>query len=116
MATPIAVFVSYASEDAAVARRVHLELERSAAVRPWGFKENGRFGENFKQEFEERIRETQYFCLLDSPHSRQSDWVRYECGLSRASNAKMLVCRVADYPRGHPSLQTELFEGHNLSS
>ena len=103
------VFLSYAEEDATTARRVYLALERSGLVRAWGYKESGRPGVDFREEFEAQIKACQYFCLLDSPHSRASRWIAIECGLALQSSGQMVICRLAD-----PGSGGELFDGHDL--
>ena len=106
------VFLSYAEEDALVARRIHNALTRSE-VTVWGYKEDGRVGVNFEEELTKKIRAARFFCLLDSAHSRSSDWIRRECQLSRRSEAIMVVCSVeVDIPEDRWRSR-ELFEGHN---
>jgi tetratricopeptide (TPR) repeat protein len=110
------VFLSYAEEDASLARRIHIALADSGTVSPWGFKENGRIAENFKDEFEDQIKSSEYFCLLDTPDARKSRWIKDECGLARRSVTKVVVCRAVDFSLTPEALEQELFEGHNLQA
>src|SRR5688572_21476004 len=89
------VFLSYAEEDATTARRIWLALKESGRLEVWGYLENGRIGVDFKDEFRAQIRRSRYFCLIDSPASRSSSWIREECSLARSGAAIMAICMVA---------------------
>ncbi|HYL74819.1 MAG TPA: tetratricopeptide repeat protein [Bryobacteraceae bacterium] len=102
------VFLSYADEDAVVARRIHYALTR-AQVPVWGYKENSRIGVDFREEFRARILGSHYFCLLDSRHARASAYIKEECELAHQGKAIRIVCRVdTDVEKS-----MELFEGQN---
>ena len=104
------VFLSYADEDANIARRIYLALQESEALEIWGYKENGRIGVDFIQELRAKIGESRYFCLLDSPNARRSAWIREECALARAGPAIMAICMIT--PEGSWRAD-ELFPGQN---
>lgn len=102
-------FLSYAEEDAVIARRIH-DAFRRAKVQVWGYKENGRYSVDFERELADSIQQCRYFCLIDGPHARKSEWIRKECSIARAAAAIMVVCRVwsdTDEP-----FAGELFERH----
>lgn len=119
--TALKIFLSYAEEDSTIAGRLFADLRRFQ-VEVWGYKECGRYGVNFKQEFETQIRESSCFCLLDSAAARQSVWIKNECmvaaelrGTSDASvRPIMVVCSLAAINEGAEWRDTELWDGQNL--
>jgi tetratricopeptide (TPR) repeat protein len=116
------IFLSYAEEDSTTAGRVFSDLQRFQ-VEVWGYTECGRYGVNFREEFETQIRQSSYFCLLDSPAARQSRWIKEECRLAAAlretPNAGvrqiMVVCSLATVTEGAEWRHTELWDGQNLN-
>ncbi len=86
-------FLSYSEEDAVIARRIHEALRRAKA-QVWGYKEDGRYGVDYEEEFTNKIRASRFFCLLDGPHARASSWIRKECQLARRVGAIMVICRI----------------------
>jgi tetratricopeptide (TPR) repeat protein len=108
-----AAFLSYADEDAVVALRIHQALTRSG-MPVWGYKENGRIGVDFREEFRERIRGSRYFCLLDSQYSRLSQWIKQEWNLAVEAKAIKVICRVETRIEGKEWRRVELFKGQNL--
>ena len=108
-----AAFLSYADEDAGVALLIHRALRRSG-MPVWGFREDGRIGVDFRQEFRERIRVSQYFCLLDSQSARSSPWIKEECCLAQEVQAIRVICRVETRADDTEWRHIELFEDHNF--
>jgi tetratricopeptide (TPR) repeat protein len=108
------IFLSYADEDAVTARRVYLDLARFKKVDVWGYKESRRFGVNFKQEFEEQIKASKYFCLLDSPNSRESSWIARECEVATESKVTRVVCSLMEWTETAKWRQRELFKDQNF--
>src|SRR5258705_11756650 len=108
------VFLSYAEEDAVIARRVYLDLARSRKIDVWGYKESRKFGVNFKREFEEQIRSSKYFCLLDSPNSRKSSWVAEECKIAAVSKVTRLICSLAAWNETAEWREIQLFMDKNF--
>src|SRR5262245_57731692 len=101
-------FLSYPEEDAVLARRIHDALKKAKA-QVWGYKEDGRYGVDYEEELTSKISESRFFCLLDGPNARTSDWVRKECVIARQARAIMVVCRVKPLHSG-PNAPVELFE------
>jgi len=110
-----AAFLSYAEEDAVIALRIHQALTRSG-MPVWGYKENGRIGVDFREEFRERIRASRYFCLLDSQFSRLSPWIKDEWELAREAGGIKIICRVETRLDGKEWRRVELFEGQNFTA
>jgi tetratricopeptide (TPR) repeat protein len=108
-----AAFLSYAEEDAVIALRIHQALSRSG-MSVWGYKENGRIGVDFREEFRERIRNSHYFCLLDSPSSRLSAWIKEECELARKTGALTVICRIETGVDEKEWRRVELFKDQNF--
>jgi tetratricopeptide (TPR) repeat protein len=108
-------FLSYAEEDAVIALRIHQALTRSG-MPVWGYKENGRIGVDFRDEFRDRIRTSRHFCLLDSQYSRLSPWIKEEWELANEVDAVKVICRVETRVDGKEWRQVELFEGQNFTA
>jgi len=109
------IFLSYASSDGAVAMRIYEDLRRSG-IRVWRYEADRRISVDFQREFEERIRESRWFCLLDSQAARASEFVMKECKImleQRAIDGRpdLVICLVQ--PSVEDWRKTELFEGHN---
>ncbi len=110
------VFFSYAEEDSSIARRIYDDLGR-AGFNVWRYQEDGKKGVNILQEVRESIEKARYFCLVDSPHSRESDFVREECQLAReVASVKgyskfIIICLVEEIGEWR---KKELYEGQNL--
>jgi Flp pilus assembly protein TadD len=119
--TALKIFLSYAKEDSTTAGRLFADLRRFQ-VEVWGYKECGQYAVNFKQEFETQIRQSNYFCLLDSPAARQSRWVKTECIVATDLRATidapvrpiMMVCALAAINEDVDWRDTELWDGQNL--
>jgi tetratricopeptide (TPR) repeat protein len=110
-----AAFLSYADEDAVIALRIHQALTRSGVL-VWGYKENGRVGVDFREEFRDRIRSSRYFCLLDSQFSRLSAWIKEEWAIAHAANAIKVICLVESRLECKEWRHVELFEGQNFTA
>src|ERR1051325_359521 len=108
------IFISYAEEDSTAAMRIAEDLAR-AQLTTWRYEVQGRRWMDFRQDIEQHINEAQWFCLLDSRHSRASKYVKEECesakALERQGHLRLAICMIeADGSwRG-----VELFEGHNF--
>jgi len=112
------VFVSYASSDGVVAMRIYDDLRRSG-LRVWRYEADRRIGVDFQREFEEKIRESHWFCLLDSQAARGSEYVMKECQIMlerRAIDGRpdLVICIVQPGVEGWR--KPELFDGHNRLS
>lgn len=112
------VFVSYASSDGVVAMRISEDLRRSG-LRVWRYEADRQIGVDFQREFEERIRDSRWFCLLDSKAARRSQYVMKECQIMRERQAidglpDLVICIVE--PAIDDWRKTELFEGQNRLS
>lgn len=107
------VFLSYANEDAVIARRIHQALARTR-LPVWGYKEDSRLGVDFRQEFREQIRLSRFFCLLDSRYSRASAWIKTECELAQEVGAVRVICRVETVPLGEEPSVAELLKDQNF--
>lgn len=109
------VFLSYADEDGATAKRVHEDLQRSKKLEVWAYQESRQFGVNFKDEFERQIRQSRYFCLLDSPSARKSLWIAREWQIATESaGVTRYVCSLKSWTDADDWRQKELFNGHNF--
>lgn len=112
------VFLSYASSDGIVAMRICEDLRRSG-LRVWRYEADRRIGVDFQREFEERIRESRWFCLLDSKAARSSQYVMKECQIMRERQAiygrpDLVICVVKKAIEEWR--KTELFKGQNRLS
>jgi tetratricopeptide (TPR) repeat protein len=108
------LFISYTSEDSAVAIHLKNDLSR-AGVSPWCYELEGEVGEDFLREADEKIRSADVFCLLDSAAARNSTWVRHECKVAHAvmqerGKPRMVVCLLQ---KEGPWREEQLFERHN---
>jgi hypothetical protein len=74
----IDVFISYAEEDNSMAMRIANDL-KSAKLEVWRYEINGRKAVDFRDDIKEHIDKAQWFCLIDSAHSRASRYVKDEC-------------------------------------
>jgi tetratricopeptide (TPR) repeat protein len=110
------VFLSYADEDTKIAKRVHEDLQRSRKLEVWAYKESRKYGVNFKEEFETQIRQSTYFCLLDSPSARQSSWIAGEWKLAGEAKATRYICSLKNWTDGADWREKELFTGQNLTT
>jgi uncharacterized protein YjbI with pentapeptide repeats len=70
-------FISYASPDEALARRLHADLQASG-VRCWFAPEDLKVGNKFRQRIDEAIHLQDKLLLLLSKHSIESTWVENE--------------------------------------
>ena len=109
-----AVFISYAEEDGNLAMRLHEDLERLRFV-VWRYEAHGRVGVDFVEEYRQQIEATQVFCLIDSPHSRKSYFVKEECLLARELEEKRGLPQFVSCSenRSNRWRKKELFEGQN---
>lgn len=77
------VFLSYASADEEVARRIADQL-RIQGVRVWFDQYELRFGDSIASAIEHAISASDYLVILLSPHSVNSRWVRTELNATLA--------------------------------
>lgn len=111
------VFFSYAEEDSDLAILIHNALGQ-AKVDVWCYQVDGKKGALITDELRKEITKAQYFCLLDSSHSRKSNFVREECRLAREVSAvrsdfRMIVCLIE---KAGDWRNEELFEQQNSRS
>lgn len=111
------VFLSYARPDGGFAKQVYDDLRRSG-IDIWGFEADGRVGIDFVKQFTSQLQNRGAFCLLDSPHARDSDWVRKECDLALACRSQnpafdFFPCLIQPIEREDLWHQNELFSGQN---
>jgi tetratricopeptide (TPR) repeat protein len=111
------VFLSYSSKDSAFALRIFRDLSRSG-LKVWHFESDAEKNTDFRVTIRKRIEASDFFCLLDSPHSRISEYVQYEVGIAFefAKNRidrtfRISICCL--YSDGDWR-QHELFEDHNF--
>jgi tetratricopeptide (TPR) repeat protein len=111
------LFLSYAEEDNSIAMWIYQDLKQTG-VAVWRYEEDGEIGVNMLKEVRENIEKSRYFCLLDSPHSRKSDFVRLECMIAlevgaRKPDFQLIICLIekeGDWKK------EELFKGQNLTT
>lgn len=86
------VFLSYASEDSAVAHQIANELSRRG-VRVWYDQFELDTGDSIAQAIEEAIHSSDYLVVLLSPNSAKSQWVQAElaAALQRELTARDIV-------------------------
>lgn len=113
-ATSTKVFISYSKEDSTFANRIREDLINSRIL-AWCYEPDGEPNIQFPQEIEARIREADFFCLIDSPRARSSRWVQRECEIASSVAAVserpcFVVCCMEE---GQDWKEPELFPGHN---
>jgi len=91
------VFISYAREDAAVARRIAEGL-RSAGLEVWYDESEIMPGENFAEKISQALEESQAMVVVITRNALRSSWVRREIqyALGRESYSGRLVPVIAD--------------------
>ncbi len=77
------LFISYASQDEAAARRLHMDLRRKD-VPCWFAPHDLQPGNYFRECIDQAIHSQDKLLLLLSSHSVKSGWVRYEVELALA--------------------------------
>jgi hypothetical protein len=104
------IFISYAREDA-VAAKALADLLDSEGFEVW-WDPAIRIGQEFPDEIEKAIWDSQYVIVLWSRHSVSSEWVRREAELGRKSD-KLLPVQMdgCELPRGFKTLHTIRFDG-----
>ncbi len=75
------VFISYSTEDSSIAFRIYTDLSRSG-ICVFLYERDGENGVEFRNEIYSIIDNSHTICLIDSPSSRASRWVREECRYS----------------------------------
>lgn len=99
---PFSAFLSYATQDSAIADAIHAALERFGktpndprAVRVFHAPSNLAPGPDLETLLNRALHESEYFILLATPHSARSEWVRKELGgflqLRAESQPKVLI-------------------------
>jgi transcriptional regulator with XRE-family HTH domain len=89
------LFISYASQDEAIARRLHSDL-RANDVPCWFAPHDLTPGDNFREEIDKAIHVQDKLLLILSKDSVMSKWVRYE--VNRALNREIEQERKMLYP------------------
>ncbi|MBS1595797.1 MAG: TIR domain-containing protein [Bacteroidetes bacterium] len=72
------VFISYSIKDSSIAFKIYNDLKRSG-LKPYLYEKDGEDGKNFKAEIYDILNKVKYFCLIDSPNARKSEWIKLEC-------------------------------------
>jgi hypothetical protein len=104
------IFISYAREDAGIAKGL-ADLLDSEGLDVWWDPEL-RVGQRFPDEIEKAIWDSQHVIVLWSKHSVESDWVQREA--QQGLKQKKLLPVIMDdsqIPRGFRSLHTVRFAG-----
>ena len=89
------VFISYSTFDSKFAFRIYYDLVRSG-LKVYLYERDGDFGIDFREEIYSEIANSEYVCLIDSPNSRNSQWVKEECLyaqelLNKSSRLKKII-------------------------
>lgn len=114
----IDVFISYSSVDRRLAYRIYYDLMISGA-NVYLYEKTGENGVDFRSEIFAVLDGAKYFCLIDSPNSRKSEWVnkeiRYASDLiqnKRGLLRKIIPCIIDE--KGDWFAENEHFNGHLL--
>ncbi|MCU0286721.1 MAG: toll/interleukin-1 receptor domain-containing protein [Acidobacteria bacterium] len=98
------VFISYSHRDKNFVERLINDLE-SQGVNVWYDEKEIMVGDSISQKIEDEISRTDFFCLVISKNSVQSDWVKYEYRfalnkqLSQEKKPKILPLLIDDTPK-----------------
>lgn len=75
------VFISYSTLDNKFAFRIYSDLLRSG-LKVYLYERDGEIGVKFNEEISHIIQNSKHFCLIDSPNSRKSKWVKEEINIA----------------------------------
>jgi TIR domain len=83
------VFISFAHEDASLAKYIASMLEHSG-VETWRDEATVRVGANWHEELAQQLEKANLYVLLVTPNYLQSNWSNFEAGvaLSRAASSE----------------------------
>jgi chromosome partitioning protein len=105
------VFISHSVADRAFVEQTLKPFLEGHGIRTWWSEENIRTGERWREQLKAGMRESDWFLVVLSPRSAQSEWVRTEVGWALADKPHRILplllepCNLQGFPEGFAALQ-----------